>query len=51
MRVMIWILFLMFTLSVVAHGETDIMGVKVYTTLDELVNPANAAVLVLDMQR
>jgi nicotinamidase-related amidase len=50
MRIMIWILFLMFAFSVVAHGETNIMGVKVYTTLDELVNPANAAVLVLDMQ-
>jgi len=50
MRKIKWMMFLTLAFSVVAQAETDIMGVKVYTTLDELVDPANAAVLVLDMQ-
>ena len=50
MRKALGMMIFIFVFAVVAHGETDIRGVKVYTTIDELVNPANAAVLVLDMQ-
>ena len=33
-----------------AYGEVDVMGVKVFSTLEELVDPDRAVVCVIDMQ-
>src|SRR5690349_3455684 len=50
MRKFIGIVWLFIAIAPLGRCETDIMGVKVYNTLEELVDTSHTAVLVIDMQ-